>query len=201
MTADKVLWIPADLPKFENSLQLVESYTCEYQNQKVARAFDSQQFTVRTENYQPTEFKQQYRDSHHYLINYIEQHLPFDYLVNIKIHRPARQGQTHIDFGSPRRNLELYQNNNSLEPCGYRMVIAGRRNEHLYVEKNKEVIYPYLPDTTDWYIIGSTNVPHGLNGIDTDRFILFCHGYINKEKHHSILSRSIDKYKDYAIWG
>jgi hypothetical protein len=196
-----LLWIPADLPKLETKNLLVESYKCDYKNKENARAFESQQFTIRSDNYQVSNYKEEYLKTHRYLIDYIDQHLPFDQLVNIKIHRPVSRGRTHIDFLYPKNSPELFQNNNIHEPCGYRMVIAGCRNGHLYVDQNGEQTYPILPDTTDWYIIGSTNVPHGLNDRDPDRFILFCHGYINKEKHHSILSRSIDKYKDYAIWG
>jgi hypothetical protein len=197
----KLLWVPADIPKLETKNLLVDSYKRDYKNKENARAFESQQFTIKSDNYQVSNYKEEYLETHRYLINYIAQHLPFDHLVNIKIHRPVAQGRTHIDFLYPDKNKELYENNNSLEPCGYRMVIAGRRNGHLYVKTAGQTIYPILPEDTDWYIISSTTALHGLNDKDDSRFILFCHGYINKEKHQDILTRSIDKYKDYAIWG
>lgn len=196
----KLLWIPADIPKLEYSNRLIELYNCDYKNKENAKAFESQQFTVRTENYQETVFKNEYLDSHRFLIDYIQTHLPFDRLVNIKIHRPVNKGKTHIDFLYPEKNFKLFENNKETEPCGYRMIIKGNRHGNLYIKNNVEKLYPQLPETTDWYIIGSTNVPHGLNDKDFNRFILFCHGYINKKKHQDIIERSIDKYKEYAIW-
>ena len=196
----QLLWIPADMPKLENKNLLIVLYKCEYKNNENAKAFESQQFTIRTENYQSSTFKDEYVFSHKFLINYIREYLPFDQLVNVKIHRPVNKGRTHIDFLYPEKNLELFTNNHQSEPCGYRMIINGSRHGQLYIKTNGKKIYPQLPETTDWYIVGSTNAPHGLNNKDSNRFILFCHGYINKKKHHDLLDRSLSKYKNYAIW-
>lgn len=200
-----LFWIPADLPVFDHKDDLVKLYVQDYQNQKVARAFGSQMFTRRVENYAVSEFKSGYSESHKHLYDYINKYLPYDNLVNIKIHNNIKQGSAHLDFVFPEKNKELYLNNTSNEPCGYRMVIAGSRQGHLFVDRPKddgsvERLYPTLPDSTDWYILNSTSAYHGLEGVNPDRYILFCHAWINKDKHDEILKRSLEKYSSYAIW-
>jgi hypothetical protein len=197
-----LLWIPADLPRYADRQMLVDNYVQEYKNSAVARAFGSQQFTEAVENYAQSQFKESYRSTHQSLFDYLDQHMPFDHLVNIKIHRQLREGRAHIDFLFPENNPQLYENNNSNEPCGYRMVIAGVRQGQLYIDKsNGERVFPTLPETTDWYILGHTTALHGLKGYDdTGRHILFCHAWINAERHSSILQNSLAKYSDYAVW-
>ena len=196
-----LLWIPADLPLYEDRQMLVDNYVQEFKNSVVAKAFGSQQFTNSVENYAHSQFKEQYKATHQSLFDYIDQNLPFDHLVNIKIHRQLREGRAHIDFISPDNNPQLFENNNTNEPCGYRMVIAGVRQGQLYIDKsNGERVFPKLPDTTDWYILGHTNALHGLKGFDADRHILFCHAWINPERHSKIIESSLAKYKDYAVW-
>jgi hypothetical protein len=197
----KLLWVPADLPLFLEKKELVEKFHLDYVNDKKAKAFDSQQFTEHTDSYEISPYKQEYLESHKYLIDYITENMPYTDIVNIKIHHQSRQGKTHIDFGSPDKNIELFNHNNSVEPCGYRMVIAGVRQGQLYVERNDgSRVYPTLPESTDWYILGHTNVPHGLDGVDTNRYIIFCHAWIDKEKHDEIVKRSLEKYGDYCVY-
>jgi hypothetical protein len=201
----ELFWIPADLPIFEHKKELVQLYVQDYQNQKVAKAFGSQMFTHRVENYAVSKFKNDYEESHKHLYDYINTHLPYDNLVNVKIHNNIRQGKAHVDFVFPEKNKELYANNTGNEPCGYRMVIAGDRQGHLFVDKTNadgstERVYPTLPETTDWYILNSTSAYHGLDGVNPDRYILFCHAWINKQQHDEIIKRSLEKYSDYAIW-
>jgi hypothetical protein len=201
MLPKNLLWVPADLPLYTDRQMLIDNYIQEFQNPVIAKAFASQPFTETVKDYKKSKFKESYKDSHQSLFNYINQHLPFDDLVNIKIHRQIKEGKAHIDFSSPEKNINLYENNNINEPCGYRMVINGVRKDQLYIYKSSgEKLYPVLPETTDWYILGHTNTLHGLQGVDFDRHILFCHAWINKEKHSAIINRSLEKYSEYAIW-
>lgn len=197
----KLLWIPADLPLFADKAELLNSYQVDYVNEKKARAFNSQQLTKHTDNYGISVYKDKYVESHKCLFDYITDHMPYTDLVSVKIHNQARQGKTHLDFTVPGNNMDLYNHNHELEPCGYRMVIAGTRQGHLYIEQRDGTrIFPTLPESTDWYILGHTNAPHGLEGVDADRYILFCHAWINEEQHNQILKRSIEKYSEYAVY-
>ena len=81
------------------------------------------------------------------------------------------------------------------------MVIAGSRQGSLHVENSKgEKIYPTLPETTDWYCIGSTDVRHAVEKLDQGRMIIFTHGQMNSDKHNELIKRSLEKYADYAVW-
>lgn len=200
-----LLWTPIDFPQFTKDQK--DSFFTNYKKDYLgvtASAMESQMFTTRlTENrYSVSEFNESYRETHGFLFDFVDKHLPFDQIINIKIHRQYRDASSiHIDFAKPDENPLLFENNKVTDPCGYRMVIAGSRQGALHVENSSgERIYPLLPETTDWYCIGSTNVRHAVQKLDEGRMIIFTHGWINAEKHKEIIDRSLEKYSDYAVW-
>lgn len=196
----ELFWLPLDLPKFEYGKELIAD--CRF-NLKDAHAYPSaflaQKLTEATKNYGVANWNSELTESQSRLKEYIETHLPFDDIVNIKVHHPRGKGVLHIDFLSPMANPELYKNNKELEPCGYRLVLGGNTGD-LIVKNSEGICAPVMPNDTDWYTIGSTNVLHAITQNCPNRYIIFCHGWINKEKHNLLISRSLEKYKDYAIW-
>lgn len=200
-----LLWLPIDIPQLsiDQKESLFNNYQKDYTSD-TAKAMDSQMFTERltSERYSISKFKEDYYHTHGFFFDFVNTHLPFDQLINVKIHAQYRDStKSHIDFVKPEDAPALFTNNVSNEPCGYRMVIFGSRKGALHIENSKgAVIYPELPETTDWYCLGSTNVFHSVRTLDPGRMIIFAHGWINAEKHKEIIDRSLMKYPDYAIW-
>jgi hypothetical protein len=108
----------------------------------------------------------------------------------------------HIDFGDPEKNLELFKHTNEHEPCGFRMIVKGTKSGDMVVSTNDKIIVPTMPDETDWYALNYTEGLHGSNPASTDiddRYVLFCMGWIDKDKHKELINRSIDKYSDFIV--
>jgi hypothetical protein len=192
-------WLPIDLPKINFNDKIIEDFTNDF-IPETAQAFQAQRLTSHAPDYGVAEWRSDLTINQQRLAEYINDHLPFDRLVNIKVHHPRRKGNTHIDFASPDKNLELYNHNAAHEPCGYRFVLNGNRQGDLCTHTASGIVYPTLPDDTDWYVVGHTNVPHSITHDCPDRYIVFCHAWINKEKHDKLLQQSLEKYRDFAVW-
>jgi hypothetical protein len=193
-----LFWLPLDLPKFEYSDEIIADF-----NGKIATnapAFLAQKLTENGSPYAKSNWRNDLTASQSKLKEYIDAHLPFDDIVNIKVHHPNSKGSLHIDFVVPKDNPEFFKHNEENEPCGYRLVLSGARSGDLIIKNSSGNQYPQLPEDTDWYIIGFTNVLHSITHRCPNRYIIFCHGWINKEKHDIIINRSLEKYKDYAVW-
>jgi hypothetical protein len=192
-------WIPADLPIVDFKQDLIKDFSPNFVAH-TARAFQSQRLTVETENYETSTWIENLTESQQKLKDYIEKFLPFDKLINIKINNPIRTGGMHYYLVDKDCNKELLNHHLSLEPTGYRLVLTGKKQGDLVVKVNNISVQTTLPDTTDWYILGHAITPHRLKNFDEDRLIVFCHGWINQEKHKELLAKSVEKYSQYAVY-
>lgn len=192
-------WMPIDIPFFQYKKELVADFVADF-IPNTAGAFEAQRLTTKVPKYGISEWNSNLTESQRHLKEYIDRYLPFEHLVNIKLHHPHRRGSMHIDFVIPDDNLDLFEHNSRMEPCGFRMIIQGTRQGDLAVMTDTETVIPVMPESTDWYVIGHTNVRHGNTQYCPDRYVLFCHGWINKEKHTELLERSMQLYKDFAVW-
>jgi hypothetical protein len=192
-------WIPADLPIVDFKQDLIKDFSPNFVA-NTARAFQSQRLTVETENYEISNWIENLTESQQKLKDYIEKFLPFDKIINIKINNPIRTGGMHYDLVDKDCNKELLDHHLSLEPTGYRLVLTGKKQGDLVVKVNNISVQTTLPDTTDWYILGHAITPHRLKNFDEDRLIVFCHGWINQEKHKELLAKSVEKYSQYAVY-
>jgi hypothetical protein len=161
-----------------------------------------QKFTTKNKDYSKSSWIDSLSEAQLKLTKYISDHIPYTDLVNVKIHRMDAAGiqHRHVDFFHPEVNPELYQHNLACEPCGYRMVLQGNIKRALAVETSSRVYYPELPDDTDWYVMGHTNVWHWNEEYDPNRYIVFLHVWLNQEKHFELLDKSYKKYKEHVIW-
>ena len=194
----KIAWMPVDLPKFT----LSETIVSEYIEQAIPYAHGLQKFTTKNKDYSKSQWIDTLSNTQTKLVEYLEQHIPFTDLVNVKIHRMDAAGpqHRHLDFFHPDTNPELYKHNLECEPCGYRMILKGAVKKALAIETSNGVVYPELPEDTDWYVMGHTNVWHWNSEYDPDRYIMFLHIWLNKEQHFNLLEKSYKKYEDYVIW-
>ena len=198
-----ILWMPIDLPVFDMKDELVNDFSVDF----VADAKDydvrGQLFLEHSNNYSISKVKEGLTNSQNHLIDYCKTHLPFTDLVNIKIHHITTTGmKLHVDFGDPEKNLELFKHTNEHEPCGFRMIIKGTKSGDMVVSTNDKIIVPTMPDETDWYALNYTEGLHGSQPLSTDiddRSVLFCMGWIDKDKHKELINRSIDKYSDFIV--
>lgn len=189
-----ILFMPCVLPKFSKCDELVEDFNKEF-TPITAQAFESQRLLEPTKNYAISKPKSDLTPSQVDVIEYIHKYLPFSDLVNVKIHHMRRQGSIHIDFVEPKHNRELYEHNKANEPCGYRMVIQGNRQGDLAIITNDQVIkQPRLPIDTDWYVISHTGTAHANTRYVDNRYILFCHGWVDPQKNEELLSNSLERY-------
>ena len=116
---------------------------------------------------------------------------------NIKLNYQTSSVKGHIDFVHPDAEPSLWTNNNSNEPCGYRIIVKGSRLNCLWVKDEKHTCN--MPDTTNVYVLNHTAGLHGVND-DTDRWTIFCHGEINAIKHKKLIEQSLHTYNNCAIW-
>ena len=103
-----ILYMPVDLPKFDKCNELVADYNNELTSHS-AQAFEVQRLLERNKNYGISKPRADLTESQTAILEYINEHLPFTDLVNIKIHHMRRQGSIHIDFVEPKHNKELYK--------------------------------------------------------------------------------------------
>jgi len=199
-----ILWMPIDLPRFESSRAVIEDFKQAKTFMPLGSIFEALRLTTKTsENYGVEQWRPDLTASQSKLADYIDKHLPFDHLVNVKIHHPTRtrpDDQFHYDFVSPDKNPELYQHNKNMEPCGYRLILQGGRTGELRVIAEGKSIVPVMPMDTDWYVLGHTNTAHSNIGYPEDRYIVFCHAWINKQRHTELIERSLEKYKNYTVF-
>lgn len=202
-TNKRLEWLPIDLPEFSGTGSIVDLFQEEYVPE-YAQRFSSQSLTVKKADYAATGWRPDLRATHQDLFDYIDHCLPFQELVSIKIHRSRASGNWHRDFMRPERRPDLFANNAANEPCGYRMVLQGERQGSLELRVQTggvtEVIRPVMPDTAQWYALGHTCTWHSQVGYLPDRYILFCHGWIDAQRHREIIERSLAKYQDCAVW-
>jgi hypothetical protein len=197
-------WLPIDIPKFEYCKEIVQDFKCEFIPPS-ALAFAAQRLTVCDSNedyhnYKDATWRNDLTYSQQKLKEYVDLYLPFTKLVTIKMHNVIKESTWHIDFRSPDRNPELYTHNQQFEPCGYRIVIQGSRSGELEVRVKDDILRPTMPEDTDCYVLGHTTTLHTNTGIPKDRYILFCHGWVDPVKHENLIARSLKKYEQYAIW-
>ena len=130
-----------------------------------------------------------------WLRSWITDHLPIDRVVHVKVNRQLCPTDPHIDFVNPEHNVDLYQHNNSIEPCGYRIVLTGRR-DGLLVGDNK---HTYLPEETNVYCIRHTETVHQTLP-DDNRMMVFVHAWMDTERHYRILEQSVKRYEKYIVF-
>lgn len=190
---NKLLWLPIDYPKIPDISPLLISSVL---NEEFA-FWKFLRLTERKESpYEINEWKLWIRNSYPHLVSWIEG-LPFSNIRNIKLNFQTSKVKGHIDFVHPDADPELWENNNSNEPCGYRILVKGSRQNCLWVKDQSYTCN--MPETTNVYVINHTEGLHGVND-DEDRWTIFCHGEIDPIQHKILLERSLSRYKKYAIW-
>jgi hypothetical protein len=105
----------------------------------------------------------------------------------------------HIDV-TPDMNYEPeeFAHIRENEPCGYRFVLKGSTDK-LFVKNNTDWVQATLPSVPCCYVLNSTKGLHKL-AMDEGRETLYVRGFIDPLKQKELIERSLEKYKDYAIY-
>lgn len=188
----KILYMPIDLPKFpleDFYLNPTSDWT----------AWNFEKLTNHTEHkYSVSQIRDDIKQQYPKLVQWIEL-FPFTDICNIKFNVQKDSVPPHVDFANPEEGNGLFFNNSKNEPCGYRVVIKGRRQNCIYTITERGKDYVTLPESTDVYVLGQTTCLHGVEN-EPGRSTIYLQLYIDSAKHHQILKRSYELYKDYAIF-
>lgn len=84
------------------------------------------------------------------------------------------------------------------EPCGYRIVVKGSLNK-LHLFNGTNWVNAVLPQTPCCYILNSTTCLHKVD-YDAERITIYVRGFVDKEKHKSLLEKSLKVYGNYAVY-
>ena len=83
------------------------------------------------------------------------------------------------------------------EPAGYRIVISGS-TDSIEIFNGVEWVVARAPQTPCCYVLNSTSARHRIKE-DIGRKMIYIRGFLNREKHLELLSKSYERYKDYAV--
>tara|TARA_B100000780_G_scaffold268600_1_gene226695 strand:- start:623 stop:1225 length:603 start_codon:yes stop_codon:yes gene_type:complete len=123
-------------------------------------------------------------------------HLPYTDITYVNFLEQKIPCQLHHDVGS-RPDKED-------EPGSYKAFMVYDK-PLMYFQKDREVedkVYINHPtELTKWFAINNYDALHAadLPEAPDRKIIMTVLGTLDKEKHHKILSRSLEKYKDYTI--
>ena len=188
---NNLIWCPIDVPKLPRSFQ--------EHGGNIWHFWKKTNFTEKKQTpYDESEWTQ------HVLAKYPEfvewfKCLPYATIRNVKFNIQVHPVSPHIDFTQPLLKPDLHNNNALNEPCGYRIIVTGKRTNALYVMDGDKKVYCNMPQETDVYVLGHTNTLHGVDD-EPGRETIFVHIEVNPDQHQLLLSRSLAKYKQYAIY-
>lgn len=186
-----LLWLPIDLPKFPvPNFELNPDTDWAYWKFK--------KITNPSEKlYQQTDFLDEIKTTYPEVVDWFKL-FPYKNIRNIKFNHQIDLVGDHIDFTNPNADSTLFENNSNNEPCGYRILIKGKRTDALYIVHNDKKIYVTLPEDTDVYVLGHTSVLHGVDA-DPGRLTIFTHFEIDEQLHRDLINKSLTKYSQYSI--
>ena len=212
-------YIPLDLPLFEYKDKVLNNFAPD-----TDFYFWSEEYITVRDRSIPFHDAMPILDVHHDLVTYVKEHFPFKDIVLMKLVRTNRDVKPHVDdnyvdYDGPSNDYntisqEFRDHQLYTEPCGYRMIIAGDRKS-LYLTDGgptvTEGVLTYgvptqhipteVPTTTDCFALQSYGSMHGVKKTENDdnRLLLFVVGWIDKDKHDTIINRSMEKYSEYMV--
>jgi hypothetical protein len=190
----KLLWCPIDLPKFPSKLSIKTEHNWKFWN------FVNLTERLEGSAYQKTKIREEIANEYPELMEWLSL-FPIKSIRNFKFNIQTIAVESHIDFTRPDDDKELFLNNSKNEPCGYRILLSGRRENCLYISNSRhgEKTYCTMPEETDVYVLRHTDGWHGTEE-DLDRQTMFLHIEVDPAKHQELLAKSLAKYGKYAVY-
>ena len=195
-----LLWCPIALPKFpvDNFLREVEPLVVsQIKSKKMAERRWAKCWNTAEISH---EFLQTLREKYVELDSWFNL-LPCTSILKLKLNVQIGPVVAHVDI-EPTKWLEeeTFSKWVSQEPTGYRVLISGGRTNTLFTVLNDKKIYPVIPEDTNTYVFHSSSLSHGVED-DPGRKLVYMNLEIDESKHQKLLEDSLNKYRDYAIFG
>jgi hypothetical protein len=125
--------------------------------------------------------------------------LAFSSVSLIKYNVQAMDVPPHVDVQPEYvNNQQEYLHIKENEPSGYRIVLSGSTDK-LEVFDGTDWRIAHLPACPFAYVLNSTVTKHRIIG-ESGRRTLYFRGFLNVEKHQSLLEKNLEKYSDYALY-
>tara|TARA_B100000085_G_scaffold99401_1_gene90457 strand:- start:4142 stop:4729 length:588 start_codon:yes stop_codon:yes gene_type:complete len=86
------------------------------------------------------------------------------------------------------------------EPNGFKILLNNVLEKSFYVKVKGKRMHIKLPETTNCFAINEHDILHGATMPKNKKYIVSCFGIIDETKHKNLITRSIKKYGDYAIY-
>lgn len=158
------------------------------------RRFDSTMWEnrrVESEN-QGVLFHPGFQDEFPEIANCIKQ-LPFKQLTVSGMLYQMNEISTHKDTADP---------HNPTEPRRYTIYLTNPEYNTFYVSKTEtsEKVLVKVDPNYSCFVFNNTNVWHGALKNNRPKIILTTAGILDNEKHEELLARSLEKFKDKAIY-
>jgi hypothetical protein len=132
-------------------------------------------------------------------LKFILDQLPFDQITNIYYKEQKTIVAPHYDVYPDMKFEEgEYKNILDNEPAGYRLVLEGS-TDVLYVNNGNTFELARLPFVPCCYLLNSTAGLHKVKD-DPGRKIIYVRGFINPDKHKTLIDKSLKLYKDFALY-
>lgn len=96
---------------------------------------------------------------------------------------------------------DAHDPNNPIEPRRYTIYLTNPKHNTFYFSKDENgenKIYPNI--VVPCFAFNNTDVWHGAVATNRPKIILTTAGIIDNDKHEKLLKRSLEKYKDYALY-
>lgn len=96
---------------------------------------------------------------------------------------------------------DAYDTNNPTEPRRYTIYLTDPRYNTFYFstdDSGENKVYPNL--ITPCFAFNNSDVWHGAIATNRPKIILTTAGIIDNDKHEALIKRSLEKYKDYALY-
>lgn len=130
--------------------------------------------------------------------NIVDQ-LPYSEITLIKYNTQTRDIPPHVDVRPEYvNNQEEYAHIKKNEPAGYRIVLSGSTDK-LEIFDGMQWRIACLPACPFAYVLNSTDTKHRVIG-ETGRNTLYFRGFLNIEKHETLIKENLKKYNSYAIY-
>jgi hypothetical protein len=224
MNINNILWIPLDLPQVPRELTLeniesfythIPTFTPDEQKQlarnKQYYKYAWNSYRIREIDQQAAGWENQHKEESWRwtasakancpgLINYIENFLPLTKIRGASVMSSKGTIPAHYDLSPtlPDEEKQPYINN---DPCMYRLLLDGNiHQDSFFVRRDDKKYYVNMPSDAPGWAMGSFSCLHG-NDEETpyQKIILYIIGEIDVDRHRELISKSYERYKEYAV--
>ena len=191
-----IAYIPLDIPKFGLE-SIVEKYNF-YPHHLYPNAWDCLPVCGKTTDWNQSAFYKAYEDRY----NSGEVYWNVPEMKPILEYYPGEV--THAQVLNQKASIVAHKDTPILrkqpEPNGFKILLNNILEKSFYVKINGTRIHIELPNTTNCFAINEHDILHGATMPQQEKYIVSCFGIIDEAKHKELISRSVEKYGEYAIY-